>query len=250
MRTDFHDIVLCEGYTDRAFWRGVLVSSGHADLFAELGRKPDDPWGAPVKSPQWGLRSPDDIFVRIVPCGGRTRKIKETLRVVLGEAAVKPPRRIAICLDDDGDGADSATRGLDAFRNIVESSAPGAIQQGDGSWRRDGVEFWPAVWTCGASWDAKGVPDKQTVERIVCAAIARAHGHRGQEVACWLESGKGTVPLHKSHAMSYYAKWYARNGSDDFYEAIWQDGIVAHAMREALIDGGAAVVAAKLGRVG
>lgn len=67
------------------------------------------------------------------------------------------------------------------------------------------------------------IPAKQTLERLVVAAIVAAYPQRGAGVADWLAAAPRGGDSHKHHARSYLAKWYAENGPDDFYNGLWRD---------------------------
>ena len=73
-----------------------------------------------------------------------------------------------------------------------------------------------------------GLPTKQTLERLVCAAILAVYPDRGPAVHKWLDSRPAAPPAGpKEHAWSYMAGWYAEFGSDAFFREIWHDEGVA-----------------------
>ncbi|MGH7340868.1 MAG: hypothetical protein ACREKH_10300 [Candidatus Rokuibacteriota bacterium] len=71
------------------------------------------------------------------------------------------------------------------------------------------------------------MPAKQTLERLLTAAIGAAYPERGSAVETWLDASPHGLRLPRSFAFSYYAKWYADHGAADFYESVWRDELVA-----------------------
>jgi hypothetical protein len=69
-----------------------------------------------------------------------------------------------------------------------------------------------------------GVPEHQTLERVVCGALAAAYPGRAPLVHRWLDSrAMVPAPSSKAHAWSYMAGWYAEQGCEYFYRALWRD---------------------------
>ena len=68
-------------------------------------------------------------------------------------------------------------------------------------------------------------PDKQTLERLVCTSICEAYPDRTPAVRAWLDSRPDPPEGldHKAHAWSHMAGWFAENGCDDFFKALWRD---------------------------
>jgi hypothetical protein len=83
----------------------------------------------------------------------------------------------------------------------------------------------------------EGVPSQQALERLVCMALSKAWPERGKAVEAWVKSRplppKGDK-LHKAHAWSFMAGWYADQGCDAFYSLLWEDAAVASEL-EALL---------------
>ena len=78
-------------------------------------------------------------------------------------------------------------------------------------------------------------PRKQTLERLICAAIHAAHPKRGAGVQEWLDAPpRLETPVSKNFSYSYLAKWYAKHGADDFFRQVWRDGTVAQELRRRL----------------
>jgi hypothetical protein len=73
----------------------------------------------------------------------------------------------------------------------------------------------------------EGLPGKQTLERLVCRAIAQAYPDRSKAVSGWLLSrrdppNRSPRQEAKEHAYSYLAGWYASDGCDYFFRHIWE----------------------------
>lgn len=82
------------------------------------------------------------------------------------------------------------------------------------------------VWCCAG--EGEGIPGKQTLERVVCVALSGAEPGQGASVSRWLADEPHQVgPVHKAHALSYLAKWYAEFGFEAFYQRIWEDDALA-----------------------
>jgi hypothetical protein len=98
----------------------------------------------------------------------------------------------------------------------------------------DGVEVHLAIWRSSAPPDAK-LPSKQTLERMICAALLETR-------PTWVESSTGWLSqrpepqgkLHKVHAAALFAGWYADDGWDYFFRGLWSDEVVASALRRQL----------------
>ena len=76
------NVVLCEGYYDRAFWAGWLLHLGCVDLRVieqrPTGkRKVLDPWGGDVEGGAFGFRAKDGTF-RANPAVPRQARSRST----------------------------------------------------------------------------------------------------------------------------------------------------------------------------
>lgn len=223
-------IIVCEGYDDRAFWAGLLVRLGLRDptVGHERGRRPrvNDPWGRPVVGGQFAFATAAGTFVRLQPCDGGGN-VLATAAAYLDGHATRPVGRIVLNLDADRDaGADGGPDSLAAVHNFVERR--GGQVSGDGTGTIDGALVVPVIWACEDGPETPGVPRKQTLERLVCAAIAATHPDRAPSVERWLADPPVSAPVtHKHYSLSYLAKWYAEHGADDFFRALWRDPAVA-----------------------
>lgn len=71
-------VILCEGFHDRAFWKGWLLYLGCLDLgsLAATTTTPPqilDPWNDPVTKGQFAFKSKSGHFLRVRPCGGKEK---------------------------------------------------------------------------------------------------------------------------------------------------------------------------------
>jgi hypothetical protein len=91
------------------------------------------------------------------------------------------------------------------------------------------------------------LPSKQTLERLVCAAIAAAYPERAVAVKGWLaRKAVSGQPEHKAHAWTHMAGWFAKNGCDDFYRAVWRDDKIRPELETRLRASGAWAIAEAL----
>lgn len=227
-------VILCEGYHDRSFWSGWLERLG----FTDARRRPDgsigeaiDPFGRRVAGGDFGFRSRAGSFLRVRPCGGDS-KVLDAIQLRLSDRVRKPITHLVVNLDTDADDASSSeerARALaSAIENRVHQAAPGAVRTNGGALSIDGG----ATLISLVLWSAPDpatpeLPAKQTLERLVCAALRSAYPQRAADVAAWLASRKGPPPgtsgLVKEHAWSHMAGWYAGHNCDDFYQVVWRD---------------------------
>lgn len=97
-----------------------------------------------------------------------------------------------------------------------------------GPHRVGNVRVYPVIWKTSGSLPEQGLPAKETLEKVIAAAICRAYPERGPRVQDWLEKAPtGSVTNGKSFAYSYFAKWYTEHGEEFFYQAPWIDDKVA-----------------------
>ncbi|MRG94739.1 hypothetical protein [Polyangium spumosum] len=250
MTSPSESVVLCEGFHDRAFWKGWLEH-----LRCEDARpvRPDgsygtakDPFGKPVQGGQWAFRTPGGGFLRVSPCGGDNGVLKE-LRTRLEGRKTNALRRVITSLDNDAITSDVA---LSQRAESLRQSFTSAIAAADPRYERlangdlildDGRTVASLVlWQSAAERVPAHVPAKQTLERLVCSALCAAYPDRGAAVAAWLVARPDAPPPGpKEFAWSHMAGWYASKGCDEFYQALWKDAAVAEALRQRLDAAGA-----------
>lgn len=229
MTTPEESIVLCEGFHDRAFLAAWLIHEG----CESWEKKTYPPKNRRVTDGQFAFRSPRGGWVRIVPMhGGDSWKEK-------AEVELRPEtRQLLIILDDDTEAlsSDARRQAFDEWREsekvnrrLADKNSPTSLHL--------------IVWRAHDK-HADHLPRKQTLERLVCAAIAEAHPERGEEVSKWLASRSKPLPekSHKAHAASHMAGWFSESGSFDFYRAIWEDEKIRAAIESRLQQIGATEV--------
>ncbi len=195
-------VIYCEGYHDRAFWMGWLGHLGCVDPGAPLpggtGRRTIlDPWSDPVKGGQYAYHSRSGRFIRVVPCQGK-HKVLPAARIRLGQRNSKGLVRLVINIDSDVTASGSPTGPSGLQRADVERLAqgfdPAAAVNADGEIDLDAGATKVAL----VRWEvndppAPGLPDQQTLERLVSAALAAAYPAR----AAWSRTGWTRAPLRQ-----------------------------------------------------
>lgn len=240
-------IVLCEGFHDRAFWSEWLLRLGCTDPGVQAGKTERvavmDAQGKPVTRRQFGFRSRNGAFIRVVPCGGKSGLLNE-LRGRIKGRTIDPLRYVVVCMDSDTDapssGGLSGGTQLSDLGNFLRGFEPSVKVEPPWLELDDGAAHVALI-----RWETHdpagtGLPTKQTLERLVCAAILAAYPERGAPVANWLASRPGPPPLtQKEFAWSQMAGWYAEHGCEDFYRQVWRDPHIAHELESRLRAAGA-----------
>jgi hypothetical protein len=240
-------VILCEGFHDRAFWDGWLTSLG----CNSNGYKPDtpgypapDPWGRTVGRGQFAYRSTGGNFVRILPCNGK-RNVLRAARNRLTQRTTERLVRLVINVDVDTSAAGMAPgptglRQQDVLLQVQQIDRSASMNV-DGEIEVDGGTTRVAL----VRWEVsdpptRGLPDQQTLERLVSAALAAAYPARAASVQDWLDRRPvppGADP--KEHAWSYMAGWYATHGCEAFYSNLWTDSQVVAELETRLRSSGA-----------
>jgi hypothetical protein len=249
-------VILCEGFHDRAFWAGWLLYLGCTDpgrpsAGKTMRNKILDPWNTPVSSGQYAYHSQTGQFIRVVPCHGKS-KILVDARVYLGQRALKPLSRLIINVDPDvpAAGLSHGTTGLrrqDIYQ-FVRQFDPLASFTANGEIEADGgaTNISLIRWETNDQ-DGPGLPQQQTLERLVSAALVAAFPARAKAVHDWLASRPNPPsPDPKEHAWSYMAGWAADLGCEAFYSNLWNDPPVVRELESRLRAGGAWQTAATL----
>jgi len=228
--------ILCEGYHDRAFWKGLLgflrcESLGGPGIIAR------DPQGKIVRGGEFAFRATRGGFIRIAPVQGRN-KLLPLAKSRLNARMDEPLRHLVINSDSDlhADGT-PAPRGELQFETILQmarSFDPNASKAAEHVISLD-------AGTCkiiSFPWRSTdppipGVPNQQTLERLICSALAAVHKDRPAPLEAWLKSRPSPPPTNpKEHAFSYLAGWFAENGSyEAFCESLWNDRLIAAQLR-------------------
>jgi hypothetical protein len=150
---------------------------------------------------------------------------------------------VNVDVDTSATGSAQASTGLrrqDVLREVQQLDSS-AVINADGEIEVDGG----ATKVSLVRWEASdppapGLPDQQTLERLVSAALAEAYPARATSVQQWLDSRHAPpAPDPKEHAWSYMAGWYAESGCEAFYSKLWHDPGVVAALEARLRSSGA-----------
>ncbi len=228
-------VILCEGFDDRAFFRGWLLHLGCTDPTRGGKQAAPDVGGRPVQGGRYLFTTPEGSAVLVEPFRGRS-KAEAAAREHLGGLQAHRPTRVILNLDSDDDG-DHGSGAEDQVRGIAQRL--GAEELRLGCYEVGGSLLYPLIWRCGDPAGAPGLPNKQTLERLIVAAILAAYPDRGPTVETWLEAAPAGLKLAKSYSASYFAKWHSNLGESHFFESLWRDERIVAALRERLLATGA-----------
>lgn len=241
-------VILCEGFHDRAFWAGWLLSRECRNLSIRPGREGRievrDPFGQPVVKGAYGYETPAGHFVRVRPCHGKDN-ILEAARTRLKQRVKERLTRLVVNVDDDSDIAGSPAQKTGPQTADIMTLAcgfdPHAVEDANGDILLDGGTTQISLIRWGTD-DAPtpGVPDKQTLERLVCASIVAAYPERGENVQTWLDTRHEPPEFSiKEYSWSLMAGWRADGGCDDFLRSLWDDDAIAAELKTRLEVSGA-----------
>lgn len=229
-------VVLCEGFHDRAFLSGWLKVLGAESLREGVY----EPHGARLRGRgQYGFRLAERWF-RIVPMDGDSAW-QAVASAMLGTRTTRAIERMVVVLDDDSVGTTGGRQ--QSFEHWV--SELGAIRATPHTFRLSGgiveTEVALAVWSAQESLRSS-LPDQQTLERLVCAALAEVDASRAEHVRAFLAarpSPPSDEKLHKSHAAAHMAGWFSSHGSEDFFRAVWDEPALRRVLERRLAELGA-----------
>jgi hypothetical protein len=240
--------VLSEGYHDRAFWQGCLLNLGCKDPGVRpngLRAKIPDPFGDFVGGGHFAFHSKSGAFIRIVPALGKSR-IPDILQMRLRESVIKRLQRLVVNVDadDHADGSPAVEPSLtiEQLEALVRKFDVNATSNADGDIEIYGGETKVSL----VRWrlpdpPTPGIPNQQTLERIICAALTAVYPNRGPAVQAWLNSRPDPPPTNpKEHAWSYLAGWHADTGSyESFCSMLWDNALIVEQLRPRLEASGA-----------
>jgi hypothetical protein len=224
--------VLCEGFHDRAFWAGMLLTLGCSDpgLRTDGSRTTVfDPWSLPVRGDgEFAYRSKSGRFVRLVPAKGKDKLIP-LARNRLKTRDQKALLRLVIVADADTNADGTLSTGSPvsyaAIKNLILSTDPSATEANndfvidDGAGRVSFVRWQPH------DPPTPGVPNQHTLERMISAAMVAAFPSRGTCVQTWLDSRlHAPLTTPKSYGWSYLAGWHSDfSGYEAFLSGLWEN---------------------------
>lgn len=217
-------VVLVEGFLDRAFVAGLLKRLGCRSLGASGKPPPQDPWGADVKGGQYAFGTRSDAFIRLAAIGHN--KFEKQVRLFSTLSKTQPVERLLIVPDADLPAGTDVTTFLQSKCAALANLCAGT-QSSDSHFTSDSI---PAghvgVWSAADS-DPR-LPPNQTLERLVCAATAAARPLRFENVRTFLD-GRAEAPPRtgKEEAMALMAGWLSSRYSEGFFEAVWEDEMIA-----------------------
>ena len=231
--------ILCEGYHDRAFWKGLLLSLGCKSLGIP-GTTPKDPWGDPVRGGQYAFQGHKGGFIRVVPAGSR-RQLLPLARIRISQRADRPLRLLIVNSDSDqnadGTPAHHGELAFDTLLGLARGNDSRAAKSHEHviAFDEGEVQILAFPWRSSLP-PAPGLPNQQSLERLVCGVLATVHPDRPAPVDHWLKSRPAPPPSNpKEHAFSYLAGWYAAYGSyEGFFEALWNEPAIAQGFRTEL----------------
>ncbi len=239
-------VILCEGYHDRAFWAGWLEHLGCTDPGHRKGGRRGivyDPSGRKVVGGQFAFHSRSGKFVRIIPCHGESF-LRGMAKSRLKDREDRELDRLVFSVDVDTYAGEGECSGITLSDQAVEGLLQefGEVTQDEhGDRVLDDTKTTISVvrWQTDET-PSPGLPDKQTLERVVCAALAETFADRPAAVQTWLDSRPDGPPAGpKEFAWSYMAGWYAEYGCEAFYRTLWEKDTVAAALKSRLESAGA-----------
>ncbi len=254
--------ILCEGFHDRAFWYGWLLENGwkgDRKRTDERSVKFEHDGGYPCLSPE------NHLITYILPCKGWNNILRSfgiRYKAIQGEMNAAQEKReplgrykFILNVDDDtpikpvDEDAEettpvetfSYTLHIDLVRSKMKSLDPNTIEDDDCFYLADRhCEVRIVRWQVDTP-DNSGLPAKQTLERMDCAAIRTAYPQRTETVNRWLSSrSEEDRPKEtpKEHAWSYMAGGDPEHGCDDFYRRVWSDEKIRKELEDILRDNG------------
>ena len=166
----------------------------------------------------------------------------------LDQRSTKPLAHLFLSYDADVKLADTATGVARSEQRLDDLARQfGGARVGD-SWMIEQTTLVLVSWRANDGV-LPGLPGKQTLERLICAAVVAAYPDRGSSVQTWLDNRPGAAPAGPKHfGWSYYAGWYAHHGADDHYHPLWEDERAASELETRLGQSGAWAAVEELAR--
>ncbi len=150
-------VILCEGFDDRAFWKGLLEEAGATSLGGPGQDPPMDPFDKQVRGGAFAFRLPGGQFLRLQPAHG-AHSVLKTQASFLGKNTF-PCDILVVNIDLDATHAEPAHLAsalqsrlhairdrLQAIRDRLPASSPEADLAGPGPWTVAGTRVFPVIW--------------------------------------------------------------------------------------------------------
>lgn len=231
--------LFCEGFHDRSFLAAWLLGRPG---WRDPGKREDgtrrmvkDPIsGKPVAGRgRWALEHQSGTFLQIVPAQGKPN-VRIHAQRRWSDLQSDPIAGIFAVVDFDGFEPSPSVTDIARARSELTSSIRGNTQP------TDSAICEVLVWHACCERTPAGVPEKQTLERLVCVALSRVHPSRSEHVQRWLDHRPdGDALSEKAFGWSHMAGWYAEHGCEDFYRFIWTNALVRQQLDELLHAAGA-----------
>lgn len=236
-------VIICEGFHDRAFLRSWLASRGCESLVNKPYRD-----GKPIRGAgQYAFRTPNGGWLRVVPVNGDANIALEADTYV-EKSKTSPTSRIVLVYDEDApDEEVGSDRRRASFRSWAERRGALVVSDAEDLELAGGItstRLSLIVWRAPDPPSAL-LPPRQTLERLVCAALADIYPARLKAVTAWLASRPDPPAgerMHKTHAASHMAGWWSDRGYEGVFDVVWEDERVRGALVKRLEEVGAARV--------
>ena len=167
-------IIICEGFHDRSFLKGWLLTPGCTDPSLG-GLRVRDPWGRSVTAGNFWFYDSSGRFLRVIPANSDDRCFSMAEELLKGRTT-HPIRDLAIVVDVD----ESIESRHASCANLV-ARLGGKQHDSYTGLLEDGTRVRLAV--LGETLPGPGVPQLSCLERTVCSAIAQAYPARAETVA-------------------------------------------------------------------
>lgn len=228
--------VLCEGYDDRSFLASVFELLGLASMRSADGGGPlVDAWCEALKGGIFGFRSSSDAapVLRLQEVQGVTNMAR-VARIALAAHETKPLASLTLVRDDDTEVGETPLDVVAWVRGIF--SGDEVTAKGPCAFSVRGIRVNVVVWRVDGTSTVEGIPSKQTLERLVCTALAEVEPLRAQSVHRWLMDPPSASNTNEPKAVvgSYVAKWYAEDRLDEFYRRVVRSAPLRDALRSHL----------------
>jgi hypothetical protein len=218
-----NNVILVEGFTDRAFVGGILDFLCGRSL--KLSKVIHDPNGNPIRgSGHHGMYPVVHSFVKIIPV--ESKNFGPALDSLKKESNTHPIDFVLKITDADfeSSGAEMESRRVSAQANLDDllKDTPNILKKVAILWHS------PTATT-----------EKQNLERLIPGAIAGVKPEWISHVQAFLKAAPNPTEREgKEEAMTVMASWFSERGSEDFYRAIWQHKEIAEVLKAHLITTG------------